>query len=74
MGFSGYTDREGNDECRDASLDKETTRMVERMVAQRIKAKHVNFWNLQLEMKRQDISELAGLMELEDVKNEVETL
>ena len=54
-----------------ADLDEETNRMVERIVVLRVATKHINLWKRQLEMKRKEICELAGLMELEDVKNEI---
>ena len=50
-------------------LDEETTRMVERMVVLRVATKHINIWIRQLEMKRKEMIELAGLMELEEVKS-----
>ena len=53
-------------------LDHETTKMVERIVVLRIATKHINLWSRQLEMKRKEISELAGLMKNDDVKKEVE--
>ena len=53
-------------------LDEETTRMAERMVVLGVATKHINLWMRQLEMKRRKIIELAGLMKLEEVKNEVE--
>ena len=54
------------------SVDEETTRTVERLVIVRISTKHINLWMRQLEMKRKEIKELAGLMELEDVQEEIE--
>ena len=53
-------------------LDEETTRMVERMVVLMVATKHINLWIRQLEMKRQEMIELAGLMELEEVKSEIQ--
>ena len=53
-------------------LNKETISMVERIVALRVSDKQNNLWMRQLEMKRREIAELAGLMELEGVKNEIE--
>ena len=53
-------------------LDEETTRMVERMAVLMVATKHINLWIRQLEMKRQEMIELAGLMELEEVKNEIQ--
>ena len=55
-------------------LDEETTRMVERMVVLSVATKHINIWIRQLEMKRQEMIELAGLMELEEVKSEIQKL
>ena len=55
-----------------SDLDEETARMTERMVVLRIATKHINLWARQLEMKRREMSELAGLMKLDEVKNEVE--
>ena len=49
------------------SLDEETARMMERLVVVRISTKHINLWMRQLEMKRNEIMELAGLMGLEGV-------
>ena len=46
--------------------------MVERVVIVRLSTKHINIWIRQLEMKRGEILELAGLMGLEGVKAEVE--
>ena len=54
-------------------LDKETIRMVERFVILRISTKHINLWIRQLEMKRKEVCELAGLMGFEVLKKEVET-
>ena len=53
-------------------LNEETTRMVERMVVIRVATKHINIWMRQLEMKRKEMSELAGLMKLGEVKREIE--
>ena len=52
-------------------LDEETTRMVERMVVLRVATKLINLWMRQLEMKRREIIELAGLMRLDVVKKEI---
>ena len=54
-------------------LDEETTRMVKRIEIIPISTKHINLWMRQLELKRKEICELAGLMGFEDVKKEVET-
>ena len=53
-------------------LDQETTKMVERVVVLRIATKHINLWVRQLEMKRKEIGELAGLLKADEVKKEVE--
>ena len=53
-------------------LDEETTRMLKRMVVLRIVTKHINLWVRQLEMKRKEMSELAGLMKLDEIKEEIE--
>ena len=53
------------------ALDEETIRMVERIVVLRISTKHINLWMRQLEMKRQEMIELAGLMELDEIKKEI---
>ena len=52
-------------------LDEETTRMVERMVVLRVATKHINLWMRQLEMKRNEIRKLAGLIGFEVVKEEI---
>ena len=54
------------------SIDEETTRMIVRLVVVRISTKHINLWMRQLEMKRNEIMELAGLMGLEGVQEEIE--
>ena len=54
------------------NLDEETARMVERVVIVRVATKHINLWIRQLEMKRREICELAGLMKLDEVKKEIE--
>ena len=54
------------------SLDEETARMMERLVVVRISTKHINLWMRQLEMKRKEMMELAGLMGLERVQEEIE--
>ena len=54
------------------SLDEETAGMMERLVVVRISTKHINLWMRQLEMKRNEITELAGLMGLEWVEEEIE--
>ena len=53
-------------------LDEETSRDIEKIVILRLSTKHINLWIRQLEVKRKEISELAGLMMLEEVKKEVE--
>ena len=47
-------------------------RMTERLVALRISTKHINLWVRQLEMKRNEMSELAGLIGLDEIKREIE--
>ena len=42
------------------------------MVIVRISTKHIYLWMRQLEMKRNEMQELAGLMVLEGVKEEIE--
>ena len=54
-----------------SDLDEETARMTERMVVLRIATKHINLWARQLEMKRREICELAGLIGLQEVKKEI---
>ena len=51
--------------------DQETIRMAERMVVLRISTKHINLWMRQLEMKSEEICELAGLMGLQAVRKEI---
>ena len=43
-------------------LDEETSKMIERTVIVRISTKHINLWMRQLETKRKEMSELAGLI------------
>ena len=52
-------------------LDRETARDVERMAVLRVSTKHINLWMRQLEMKRNEICELAGSMGFDEVKNEI---
>ena len=52
--------------------DEESTLMVERLAVLRIATKHINLWSRQLEMKRSEIIELAGLMKLEETRKEIE--
>ena len=49
-------------------LEQETTRHVERMIILRISTKHINLWMRQLEMKRTEMCNLAGLLMLDGVK------
>ena len=56
----------------DETLDEETTQMVERLIVLRIATKHINLWMRQLEMKKKEMCELAELLRLETVKNEIE--
>ena len=53
-------------------LDDETIEMAERLVVLRISTKHINLWIRQLEMKRNEMSQLAALMELDEIKKERE--
>ena len=53
-------------------LDQETIRDVGRMVILRVSTKHVNLWIRQLEMRRKEIGELAGLLKLDEIKKEIE--
>ena len=62
------TARMENVEC----LDEDAIRMVERVVIVRLSTKHINIWMRQLEIKRSEILELAGLMGFERVEAEVE--
>ena len=52
-------------------LDEETRPMVERMAVLRVATKHINLWMRQLEMKRREVAELAGLMKFDEVKKEI---
>ena len=52
-------------------LDGETIRMTERIVVLRVATKHINLWIRQLEMKRKEMSELAGLLKFEEIKQEI---
>ena len=45
--------------------------MVERVVVLRVATKHINLWTRQLEMKRREVCELAGLMKFDEVKKEI---
>ena len=53
-------------------LDHETAMMVKRLAVLRIATKHIQMLTRQLEMKMKDMSELAGLMKLGDVKKDIE--
>ena len=46
--------------------------MVERLAVLRIATKSINVWIHQLEMKRMETIELAGLMKFEETRNEIE--
>ena len=46
--------------------------IVERLAVLRIATKHINLWTRQFEMKRMEVSGLAGLMRLDGVKKEIE--
>ena len=54
------------------SLDDETAMMVKRLMVVRISTKHINLWMRQLEMKRLEICEQAGLMKSETIKQEIQ--
>ena len=60
-----------NEMMNEDKLDEETTRMVERIVVLRLSTKHINLWIRQLEIKRDEMRELAGLMKFEGVKIEI---
>ena len=51
-------------------LDNETTSVAKRLVVVRISTKHINLWMRQLEMKRKEMVELAGLMGFDDIKED----
>ena len=53
-------------------MDEEASRIVERMAVVRVSTKHINLWIRQLEMKRNEICQLAGLMGVDEVKKEIE--
>ena len=53
-------------------LDEKAIGMVERITVLKIATKHINLWIRQLEMKRRETIELAVLMELEEVKSEIQ--
>ena len=55
------------------NMDEETTRIAKRMVVIRISTKHINLWMRQLDLKRKEICELAELMGLEWIRNEIAT-
>ena len=54
-------------------LDEETIKNIERMVVLRTSTKHINLWMRQLEMKRNEMGELAEMLEFADVKREIES-
>ena len=60
----------GEDERRvvDGSCDNETIRMAERMVVLRSSTKHVNLWIRRMDMTKNEVCELAGLIGLEEIK------
>ena len=53
------------------ALDEETIGMTKRLVVIRISTKHINLWMRQLDMKRGEICKLEGLIQLQEVKNEI---
>ena len=54
------------------AFGQETTRDVERMAIIRVSTKHINLWMRQLEMKRNEMCKLAGLLEFVEVRREIE--
>ena len=54
-------------------LDEEAIRMTKRLVLIRISTKHINLWMRQLEVRRKEMSELAGLMGFEEIQSEIKT-
>ena len=52
-------------------LDQEASRNVERITVLTISTKHINLWTRQLELKRKEIGELAGLIGFDEVKKEI---
>ena len=54
-------------------LDEEMNMMVERLAVLRIATKYINLWIRQLEMKKMEVSELAGLMNLDETRKEIES-
>ena len=55
------------------SLDEEIARMIERLAILRVSTKHINLWMRQLEMKRNEIGELAGLMGFDEIEKEIQS-
>ena len=55
------------------SIDEETTQTIERMAVLRPSTKHISLWTRHLEMKRNEICVLAGLMNLVGIGKEVRT-
>ena len=55
------------------SIDEGTTKMILRLVVLRVSTKHINIWIRQLEIKRREICELAGMIAVEEIKKEIET-
>ena len=54
-------------------LDDETIKNIERIVVLRTSTKHINLWMRQLEMKRNEMCELAEMLEFVDIKREIES-
>ena len=52
--------------------DQETIRDVEMMMVLRVSTKHINLWICQLEMKRVEMCQLAGLLKIDEVNKEIE--
>ena len=52
-------------------LDHVTSRMTKRLAVLRVSTKNINLWTRQLEMKRREAIQLAGLMGFDEVKKEI---
>ena len=50
---------------------EETAQMIERIAVLRVATKHINLWTRQLEIKRMEMIELAGLMGFEKLMKEI---
>ena len=49
-----------------------TIQMAKRLIVTRVSTKHINLWMRQLEMKRNEVGELAELFGFDVVKDDVE--